>query len=120
MPTVEFDVREHGGLFALVEHFDKAQEFIHLASDLFGGSLDFTVIRGIPYEGAPKPVLELNEPPNYSIWIFPKGRPKYAQAYLELGSKLGYLGRLMAWPKELYPLEAVPCGGEQDDRPREV
>jgi len=111
MPKVEFDVREHGGLFALVEHFDKAQEFIYLAADLFGGSLDFTIIRGIPYEGAPTPVLTLKEPPNYSIWLFPKGRPKYTQAYMELGSKLGYLARLMAWPLEKYPVEVTPMGG---------
>jgi hypothetical protein len=111
MPKVEFDVREHGGLFALVEHFDKAQEFVFLASDLFGGALDFTILQGIPYEGAPPPTLTLEEPPNYSIWVFPKERPKYAQAYYDLGSKLGYLARLMAWPSTKYPLEAIPCGG---------
>jgi len=99
----EFDVRKHGGLFALVADFDKAQEFIFLAANLFGGTLDFTILRGTPFEGAPKPVLPLSESPNYSIWVFPKDRPKYAQAYLELGNRLGYLARLMAWPKEVYP-----------------
>lgn len=119
MPVVEFDVREHGGLFALVEDFDKAQEFVYLASDLFGGTLDFTILRGIPFEGAPTPVLTLKEEPTWSIWVFPKGRPKYAQAYMDLGSKLGYLARLMAWPLTKYPLEAIPCGGGNDDT-REV
>lgn len=111
----EFDVREHGGLFAMVEHFDKAQEFIYLAADLFGGSLDFAIHRGMPYTGAPPPVLTLEEEPNWSIWVFPKGRPKYTQAYMELGSKLGYLARLMAWPLAKYPVEAVPCAGVFDE-----
>lgn len=110
----EFDVREHGGLFALVADFDKAQDFVYLASDLFGGSLDFTILRGIPFEGAPPPVLTLEEEPTWSIWVFPKGRPKYTQAYMELGSKLGYLARLMAWPLGKYPVECVPCAGEVD------
>ena len=112
--TEEFDVRKHGGLFTLVADFDKAQEFIHLASDLFGGSLDFAILRGIPFDGAPPPVLTLEEDPTWSIWVFPKGRPEYMQAYMELGSKLGYLARLMAWPKEVYPLEAIPCVGDAD------
>jgi hypothetical protein len=45
MPKVEFDIREHGGLFALVEHFDKAQEFIHLAADLFISTTGFTDVQ---------------------------------------------------------------------------
>jgi hypothetical protein len=114
MPKVEFNVREHGGLFVSVEDFAKAQEFIYLAADLFGGSLDFTILRGIPYEGAPPPVLTLEEAPNYSIWVFPKGRPRYEQAYMELGCKLVYLARLMAWPLAKYPLEVIPCGEGAD------
>jgi hypothetical protein len=112
--TEMFDVREHGGLFALVADLDKAQEFMHLASDLFGGALDFTILRGQPYTGAPTPALTLQEEPTWSIWVFPKGRPKHEQAYWELGSKLGYLARLMAWPLTKYPLEVVPCGDTQD------
>ena len=108
----EFDVREHGGLFALVEDFDKAQEFTYLAADLFGGSLDFAIRQGIPFEGAPPPVLELKETPNWSIWVYLKGRPKYTQAYSDLGSKLVFLARLMGWPLEKYPVEVVPLGGE--------
>ena len=110
----EFDVREHGVLFALVDDFDKAQEFTYLAADLFGGSLDFAIRRGIPFEGAPPPELKLKEEQNWSIWVYPKGRPTYTQAYLELGSKLGYLSRLMTWPSEKYPLEVIPCAGEVD------
>ena len=115
MPTripIKFDVREHGGLFALVADFDKAQEFVYLASDLFGGTLDFTILQGQPYSDAPPPVLYLQEEPVWSIWVFPKGRPKYEQAYMELGYKLGYLARLMAWPSEKYPIEVIPCGGD--------
>jgi hypothetical protein len=109
--TEAFDVREHGVLFAEVHEFDKAQEFTYLITDLFVGFFDFAIRRGIPFEGAPSPVLELKESPTWSIWIYPKGRPKYTQAYMDLGSKLGFLARLMSWPLEKYPLEAVPCAG---------
>lgn len=111
----EFDVREHGVLFALVEEYDKALEFLALASDLFRGSLEFTVVQGQPHEGAPPPVLTLSEQPNWSIWVFPKGRPRYLQAYWDLESQLRYLVRLMAWPALKYPIEAVPCGKDNDD-----
>jgi len=105
----KYDVREHGGFFASVDDFDKAQEFTHLASNLFGGTLDFAILRGIPYEDPPSPILTLTEEPVWSIWVFPKGRPKFAMAYLDLGVKLGSLARLMEWPLTKYPLEAVPC-----------
>lgn len=103
----DFDVRKHGGLFASVEDFDKGQEFIVLASDLFGSTLEFEIRKWVDLNNGPEPVVDLKEQPNWSIWVYPKGRPGYAQAYLELGSKLGYLARLLVWPTSKYPLEAI-------------
>ena len=117
MPIEEFDVRVHGGLFAAVEYFDKAQELTHLVQELFP-DLELDVRFGV-MEGAPDPVLTLEEPPIWSIWVFPKERPKYEQAYWELGSKLGNLARLMAWPLATYPIKAIPCEGDTNG-PREV
>jgi hypothetical protein len=93
-----YDIRDHGGLFVLVEEFNKAQDFVHLASDLFGGILDFTILRGNPFDGEVVPVLKLSEAPNWSIWVFPKGRPRVERLYLDLGIKLATLARLMSWP----------------------
>src|SRR5512142_522730 len=108
MPNV-YDMREHGCLFAAVDDFDKAQEFVYLASDLFDGTLDFTILQGIPFEEPPTPTMELTENPDWSIWVFPKGRPKYSTPYFDLGSKISFLARLMEWPLAKYPPEAIPC-----------
>jgi hypothetical protein len=108
---VAYDVRDHGGLFAMVQRQCKAEEFTHLAKELFP-DLEFEVRPITNMEDHPVPVVTLNEMPLWCVWVYPKGRPRITHLYYELGSKLGYLARLMAWPLEKYPLEVTPCGGE--------
>ena len=102
-----FDVRKHGGLFTACEDEDKANEFVHLAKEVIP-DIEWEVRKGV-MEGAPVQVLDIGEEPKWSLWAFPKGRPGYAQAYMELGSRLGYLARMIRWPLEEYPVEVNPC-----------
>lgn len=70
--------------------------------------IEWEVREGV-MEGAPTLVLDIGEEPKWSVWAFPKGRPDYAQAYMELGCRLGYLARMIRWPIEVYHVEVFPC-----------
>jgi hypothetical protein len=106
MPSEPDDLRDTGCLFTLVEFEDKAQEFVHLVSK-FTSDIEWEVREGVP-EGF-LPVLDCKETPNWSVVAWPKGRPGYMQAYMDLLSTLGYLQELIELPSVKFPLEVVPC-----------
>jgi large subunit ribosomal protein L7/L12 len=103
--TEKVDVREWGILFCVVGDIDKANEFVHLISDVMSG-IEW-VVRAGSIEGA-RSIMDIGEDAWWSIWAYPQGRPGHEQAYINLGCRLSYLEQIMSWPEANFPVEVIP------------